>query len=209
MELDERTLQAVAAYDDHASDHQSAHRLRRPLADIRRFADMAERDDLVLDVACGPASDLRLLRDTGVHPVGIDLSSGALDVARMLLPRHPLVQAPLHDPPFVDRSFRGLWMSGSFTHLPRSQWQETFARLLRLLEHGPVYLSCLRGTHDMEPSDDPVLGAVHVSEAVEPEIAEMFAARGLVDVTVEVRPDPILDRRRLWVVALGRLPRRG
>jgi SAM-dependent methyltransferase len=168
---------------------------------------MAERDSLVLDAGCGPASDLRLLRDGGVHPVGLDLSAGALGVARMLLPRHPLVRAPLDDPPFRERSFGGLWLSSAFTHLPRAAWRPTFATLLRFLGSGPVYLSGLRGEADLEPVEDPVLGRVYVSSAVEVEVEALLTSHGLTDVSVEVRPDPILDRRRPWVVALGRLVR--
>ncbi|MEX1177930.1 MAG: class I SAM-dependent methyltransferase [Nitriliruptor sp.] len=174
---------------------------------MRRFAAFAQRDDLVLDAACGPANDLRLLRDAGVHPVGLDLSMGALAEARMLLPRHPLVRAPLDDPPFRLRSFGGLWLSSAFTHLPRATWRPTFARLLDLVDAGPVYLSCLRGDVDLEPVDDAVLGPIHVSAASEAEIEALFSSHGLTDVTVELRPDPIVDRRRPWVVALGRLVR--
>lgn len=207
MDLDERTLTSVAAYDQHARPYQESLRLKRPVADVRRFAAFTRRNDLVLDAACGPANDLRLLRDAGVHPVGVDLSLGALREARMLLPRHPLVQAPLHDLPFRPRSFGGLWLSGAFTHLPRAAWRPTFAALLELLARGPVYLSCYRGTQDLERDDDPVLGEVYVSGAVETEVEALFASHGLTDLTVEVRPDPILDRKRLWVVALGRLGR--
>ncbi len=207
MELDQRTRTSIAAYDAHASDYQASLRLRRPVADVRRFADMLARGDLVLDAACGPANDLRLLRDTGAHPVGVDLSFGALQVARMLLPRHPLVQAPLDTLPFAARSFGGLWLSGAFTHLPRAEWRPTFSRLLGLIDHGPVYLSCLRGNRDLAPYEDPVLGEVFISEAVESEIETMFSSHGLTEVSVEVRPDPILDRRRLWVAAMGRLAR--
>jgi SAM-dependent methyltransferase len=205
--LDERTLASVAAYDRHAGAYQVSLRLKRPVADVRRFAAFAQRDDLVLDAGCGPANDLRLLRDAGVHPVGLDLSMGSLTEARMLLPRHPLVRAPLDDPPFRRRSFGGLWLSSAFTHLPRAAWRPTFARLLSLLDGGPVYLSCLRGSADLEPVDDPVLGPVYVSSATETEIEALFTSHGLTDVTVEVRPDPIVDRRRPWVVALGRLAR--
>jgi hypothetical protein len=35
----------------------------------------------------------------------------------------------------------------------------------------------------------------------------MLSAHGVKDLTVEVRPDPILDRARPWVVAIGQLHR--
>lgn len=197
----------MAAYDEHAGAYQVSLRLRRPVADVRRFTAMAERDSLVLDAGCGPANDLRLLRDGGVHPVGLDLSAGALSEARMLLPRHPLVRAPLEDPPFRPRSFRGLWASSAFTHLPRASWRPTFAHLLTFVDQGPVYFSCLRGDADLEPVEDPVLGRVFLSAAVEAEVEALLTSHGLSDVAVEVRPDPIVDRRRPWVVALGRLTR--
>jgi SAM-dependent methyltransferase len=206
VELDGRTRASVAAYDEHARAYQESLRLKRPVADVRRFAAFARRDDLVLDAGCGPANDLRLLRDAGVHPVGLDLSFGALREARMLLPRHPLVRAPLHLAPFTPRSFGGLWISGGFTHLPKGDWAETFALLLELVDRGPVYFACYRGEADLQPIEDPVLGEVHVSEGTERDVAQLYAAHGLVDVTLEIRPDPIQDRRRPWVVALGRRP---
>jgi SAM-dependent methyltransferase len=207
VDLDERTLASVAAYDEHARAYQESLRLKRPVADVRRFADRAERGALVLDAGCGPATDLRLLRDAGVHPVGVDLSLGALREARMLLPRHPLVRAPLHDLPFRPRSFGGLWLSGAFTHLPRAAWRPTFQHLLQLLDHGPVYLSCFRSTADLEELEDPVLGTVYASGAVEAEIEALLASHGVAELSVELRPDPILDRRRPWVVALGTVER--
>lgn len=207
MELDERTLMSVAAYDEHARAYQESLRLRRPVADVRRFAALARRGDLVLDAGCGPANDLRLLRDAGVHPVGVDLSLGALREARMLLPRHPLVQTPLHDLPFRPRCFGGLWLSGAFTHLPRSAWRPTFAALLEFLDSGPVYLAGYRGNDDLVADEDPVLGTVYNSSVSEAEVTALCRSHGLEDLTVEVRPDPIRDRARPWVVALGVLRR--
>jgi SAM-dependent methyltransferase len=201
--VDERTKASIAAYDEPAEAYQRAFRLKRPVADLRRFGDLAKRGCLVLDVGCGPATDLRALADLGVHPVGLDMSLGALRYARMLLPRHPLVRASMEDPPFRPRSFGGLWMSSAFTHLPRSEWRDVFSRLLELLDTGPVYFSCYRGTADMEEVDDQVLGHIHRSQATEDEVEALLTSHGLRDVQVEVRPDPIVDRRRPWVVGLG------
>ncbi len=203
--IDPRTRTSVAAYGPVAREYRDQLRLRRPVADVRRFASFARRDDLVLDVGCGPANDLRVLRDAGLHPVGIDLSFGALTEARVLLPRHPLVFADLEDPPFVDRSFGGLWMSGAFAHLPRERWRDALARLLRLIGSGPVYFTCHRGRADLDRFHDPLLGDLHVSAATEGEVEALLRSLGVSDVSVEVRPDLRLDRKVPWVVALGRV----
>jgi SAM-dependent methyltransferase len=205
VKKDARTKHAIAAYGPVASEYREQVRLRRPLADVRRFASFARRDDLVLDVGCGPANDLRVLRDAGLHPVGIDLSPGALSEARILLPRHPLVFADFEDPPFIDRSFGGLWMSGAFAHLARDRWRDTLARLLRLVGSGPVYFTCHRGKADLEPFKDPLLGEIHVSAAMEDEVESLLRSLGVTDLSVDVRPDLRLDRRVPWVVALGRV----
>jgi SAM-dependent methyltransferase len=203
--MDPRTRSSIDAYGPVARQYRDQVRLRRPVADVRRFASYARRDDLVLDVGCGPANDLRVLRDAGLHPVGIDLSFGALTEARVLLPRHPLVFADFEDPPFMERSFGGLWMSGAFAHLPRERWHDTLARLLRLVGSGPVYFTCHRGHADLEPFNDPLLGEVHVSAASEDEVEALLRSLGVTDVSVDVRPDMRMDRRVPWVVALGRV----
>jgi SAM-dependent methyltransferase len=202
---DVRTRHAIAAYGPVASEYREQVRLRRPVADVRRFASFARRDDLVLDVGCGPANDLRVLRDAGLHPVGIDLSLGVLSEARILLPRHPLVHADFEDPPFTDRSFGGLWMSGAFAHLSRDRWRDTLTRLLRLVGSGPIYFTCHRGRADLEPFNDPLLGDIHVSAAMEDEVETLLRSLGVTDLSIDVRPDLRLDRRVPWVVALGRV----
>lgn len=204
--LDPRTLQSVKAYDKGARAYQEALRRRRPLADIKRFATFAGRDAVVLDLGCGPASDLRALSDAGLNPIGVDLSFGALTEARMLLPRHGLVRAPYDQLPFKRGAFGGLWLSAAFDHLPRGAWPDVFSELLGFLRSGPVYFSCLAGESDLDEETDDLLEAtVFRSRATPEDVAKLFAVHGLEDVTVELRPDPIHDRRRPWVVALGRL----
>lgn len=205
-DLDARTRRSIAAYDRRAADYQLRLRRSRPLADLKRFAQAAGRGAVVLDAGCGPASDLRLLRDAGLHPIGLDLAHGALVHARMLLPRDGLVEAAIDDPPFRDGAFGGLWCNGTLTHLPRERWRSVFAGLVRTLGSGPVTLICYRGEVDLLEVDDDVLGPVHVSAATEDEVAGMFAERGLEDVRVEVRPDPQHGRRRPTIVAHGVLP---
>ncbi|MBW3577711.1 MAG: class I SAM-dependent methyltransferase [Actinobacteria bacterium] len=204
MQLDERTATSIAAYDQHARAYQEALRRRRPLQDVRRFAGLAAAGALILDVGCGPASDLRNLTDMGLRPVGVDLSLGALREARLLLPKHPLVCGPYDRLPFGPRTFQGLWLSGALVHLPRSAWRDIFARLLYHLDTGPVYFSCARGSADLAPVDDHVLGRVYRSEATEDEVEVLLASHGLRDVQVELRPDPLVDRDRAWVAGFGR-----
>lgn len=203
--LDPRLVASVDAYDEHARAYQQSYRRRRPTADVHRFAAMANKGDLVLDAGCGPASDMRLLRDAGLHAVGVDLSKGNLEVARMLLPRDPLVRARYDMLPFKPRSFNGLWLSGSLDHTPRDQWETVLDTFFGLLAGGPVYFQCVRGNADMAKVEHPVLGTISRSSAGEREVGQMLAARGVYDLSVELRPAPLLDRRQPMVVALGRV----
>lgn len=203
-DLDPRTRQSIEAYDDVAADYQLQLRTHRPLNDVKRFASSLDRGTVVLDAGCGPANDIRLLRDQGLHVIGLDLSEGALAHARLLLPRDGLVRGPLEDPPFADESFGGLWCNGGLDHTPRDQWRAVFTQLMRTVASGPVMLACYRGTVDLVEVEDELLGAIHVSAATEDEVVTMFEERGLVDVRVEVRPDPLHGRRRPRVVAHGR-----
>lgn len=199
-DLDPRTRRSIQAYDDAAKEYQLGLRQHRPMTDIKRFTSGLERGTIVLDAGCGPANDLRLLRDHGVHPIGLDLSQGALAYARVLLPRDGLVRGPIEEPPFADDAFGGLWCNGGLTHTPRDRWRAVFASLLRTVHSGPVMLSAYRGTIDLVEVDDEVLGPIHVSAATEEELAGMFEERGLQDIRVEVRPDPLHGRRRPTVV---------
>lgn len=200
-DLDPRTRAAVSVYDEHAGAYQQALRLKRPQADVRTFSQSLARGTLVLDAGCGPANHLRLLRDAGAHPIGLDLSHGALREARLLLPRDGLVEASVTEPPFDERTFGGLWCAGGLNHLPRDRWRATFATLVGLVESGPVFLSCLRGSADLAEVDDPILGPVPTSAATEDEITSMLEERGLSDLRVELRPGPLLGRRRPMVAA--------
>ncbi len=204
MEVDDRTMLSIAAYDEHADDYQHVFRMKRPSTAIRRFAEWAGRGALVADVGCGPGTDLRLLTDAGLHVVGMDASLGALQYARLLMPRTALVRTFLHDLPFPVDTFAGMWMSSAFTHLPRAQWPQVFGHLMTRMGSGPVYFSCYRGTADMEPVDDATLGEVHRSQATESEVESLLVNHGFDDITIEVQPDPIVDRRRPWVVGMGR-----
>jgi SAM-dependent methyltransferase len=202
--VEERIAASIAAYDENARAYKEAYRKVRPMADIRRFAQLAADGALVLDVGCGPASDMRALRDAGVKPVGVDISLGALIEARLLLPKDPLVRAPYRRLPFRRGVFGGLWLNNSFAHLPRGAWSDAFAEMMSFLDIGPVYFACIRGTGDLSPVDDDVLGRTYRSDATEEEIEAIFASHGLRDIQVEIRPDPVHDRKRPWVVALAR-----
>lgn len=205
-DLDPRTRASIAAYDDVAGDYQLRLRTHRPLTDVKRFAEGLARGTVVLDAGCGPANDIRLLRDQGLHVIGLDLSPGALAHARLLLPRDGLVRGPLEDPPFADESFGGLWCNGGLDHTPRDRWRTVFAALVRTVDTGPVMLSCYRGTVDMVEVTDDLLGTIHVSAITEEEIVTMFEERGLTDIRVEVRPHPLHGRRRPKLVAHGHKP---
>src|SRR5688572_10751335 len=99
---EQRIDRTVAAYDAAAVEYQEAWRQRRPLDAIRKFSALVGRGGRVLDVACGPALDVRLLRDAGLKVVGGDRSHESMRLARTLFPKGALARWDYRRLPFDD-----------------------------------------------------------------------------------------------------------
>jgi hypothetical protein len=88
--VDPRTQRSIEAYDAAASAYQEAWWRHRPLDAVRKFAQLAGRGALVVDVAGGPALDVRVLRDAGLRVVSGDRSQAAMRIGAELFPKKPL-----------------------------------------------------------------------------------------------------------------------
>lgn len=202
---DPRTLDSVAAYDAAAAAYQEHWRGRRPLDAVRRFAGLAGRGARVLDPACGPALDVRLLRDAGLKVVAGDLSHASMRIGRTLFPKGALARWDLRRLPFLDGTFGGVWAPSALQHLPRAAIRPALAELRRVHASGPIHLTFREGTGELEEFDDPPVGSVFVTSVTADQLRALLLAAGYGHVEVESRPDPLERREVSWVYGWGQL----
>ena len=203
--LDPRTARSVDAYDATAEEYQQAWRSRRPLDAARAFGALAGRGARVLDVACGPALDVRLLRDAGLRVVAGDRSHESMRIGKLFFPRGALARWDFRRLPFPDGVFDGVWAPAALQHLPRAQIRPTLAEWRRVQRRGPIFVTFMEGSAELVPVDDPPAGTVHVTTVTVDQLKALLLGAGYGEVEVEPRPD-LLGRDVTWLHGWGRLP---
>lgn len=203
--MDQRIADSVAAYDKAAEAYQEHRRDRRPLDAVRTFAGLAGRGARVLDVACGPVLDVRVLRDAGLTVVAGDRSHEAMRIGKLLFPKGSLARWDFRRLPFADATFDGIWAHAALQHLPRGQMRGGLAELRRVQHRGPIFVSFREGSADLEPIDDPPAGRVYVTAVSADELRALLLDAGYVEVEVDVRPD-LHGGPDTWLYGFGRLP---
>lgn len=204
--MDPRQHRTIAAYDEVAEAYHEQWKDLRPRDAAKRFAGLAGRGAVVLDVACGPGVDLRLLRDAGLTVVAGDAAPGAAKVAHTYFPKGALAQWDYRRLPFADDTFEGIWASAALQHTPLSELRGVLAELVRVHRTGPIYCSFQEGRRDLERTDDPPADPVYATAVTAEELQALLVAAGYVHVEVERRPDLLGRTDVTWLHAIGRLP---
>lgn len=202
---DDRIDRTVAAYDAAAAAYQEVWRQRRPLDAVRKFSALAGRGGRILDVACGPALDVRLLRDSGLKVVGGDRSHESMKLARTLFPKGSLARWDYRRLPFGEAVFDGVWAPAALQHMPRSQIRRTLGEWRRVQRRGPIFVTFREGTHDLAPVEDPPAGTVWATSVTGDQLRALLLDAGYTEVEVETRPDLADTPDVTWLYGWGRL----
>lgn len=200
-----RIDRTVAAYDAAAAEYQEVWRQRRPLDAIRKFGSLVGRDGRVLDVACGPALDVRLLRDAGLKVFGGDRSHESMKLARTLFPKGALARWDYRRLPFPDASFDGIWAPAALQHMPRSQIRPTLAEWRRVQRRGPIFVTFREGADDLAAVEEPAVGTVFATSVSADQLRALLLAAGYGEVEVETRPDMAGAADVTWLYGWGRV----
>ncbi|MFP9192315.1 class I SAM-dependent methyltransferase [Natronosalvus vescus] len=99
----------------------------------------------ILDVGCGPGSDLEALSARGYEVIGLDFTASFLRAAAEHVPVANLVRGDMRELPLADDAIHGVWASASFLHVPRADASRTLSEFRRVLRpDGVLYLSVKR-----------------------------------------------------------------
>ncbi|MGH8906719.1 MAG: class I SAM-dependent methyltransferase [Egibacteraceae bacterium] len=202
----DRFEETLEAYDAVAIEYQATWRDRRPMDAVRRFAGIAGRGARVCDIACGPALDLRYLRDHGLKVVAGDLSWSSMRLGKTLFPKGSLACWDYRRLPFGDRAFDGMWAPAALQHLPRAQIRAALGEVRRVHGRGPIFLTFREGSTDLAVVDDPPAGRVWAIAVTTAELYALLLDAGYTDVEVEQRPDPLGRPDVTWLYGWGMAP---
>lgn len=138
----------MSTYDQIATDYAERWQNRGVLeTDMDRFVSLLSVGGLVCDVGCGPGFDTAVLRQKGLHVIGLDRSLSMMQTGRI---EHginaPFVQVDMRDLPLGKTAVDGLWVCASLLHLPREDVAQTLQDFARKLKsNGILYLSVKMG----------------------------------------------------------------
>ena len=106
----------------------------------------------VLEAGCGEGRDAALLTRSGAKVIGLDLSTGLLEVARRQYPEIEFIEGNLLALPFNDQQFDGVWAHASLVHLETLEdVQSVMREFNRVLKtNGTLYLYVKKQTGESD-----------------------------------------------------------
>jgi len=123
--------------------------LQRPEANLLRILERSTRDNAnALDLGCGMGRHLYPLKEKGFLPIGLDISSSAIQYIRTMNPDMPVIVGDMKVLPFENESLDLIlaW---------RSVYLQTFREMLqsvdeikRTLKPGGKLIAAIRSTHN-------------------------------------------------------------
>lgn len=130
--------------------------------------------DRVLDVGCGPGSDLAAFGAADLDPIGVDPTASFLPAAAERAPAAALVRGDMRRLPLADASVDGVWSSASFLHVPRGDAVPTLEEFRRVLRpDGVAFVSVKRFDPDGYDTGDR-----HFEYYAADEFRDLLAAGG-------------------------------
>jgi ubiquinone/menaquinone biosynthesis C-methylase UbiE len=197
--VDPRTQESIAAFDRAGEKYHDVWKEHRPLDAVRTFGTLAGRGARVLDVACGPALDVRVLRDQGLTVVAGDRSEELMRIGHVLFPKRPLARWDFRRLPFADDTFDGIWAPAALQHLPRREMRSALAELRRVHGRGPIFVSFREGQGDLDLVDEPGVGPVYVTTVTAVELKTLLLDQRYEQVEIQHRPDPMGRADVTWI----------
>lgn len=172
--------------------------------------DVVEPAARVLDAGCGPGRVSARLAESGLRPIGIDLSSDMLRAARAAHRGLSFVCGDLGGLAFADWSFAGVVAWYSIIHTEPDSVASMVAEMARVLRpHGMLLVAFQAGDGTAVERDDAygtgmALRTVHHDPT---RIGDMMKRVGLGDVQVSVRPPVHVHETTAQAIVRASAPR--
>lgn len=193
-------LTTIRSYDKVASAWVAAHSGVNYWADELAIFQRYLPAGYVLEIGAGGGRDAELLDGAGYDYVGIDISGGLLEQARIRNPKLPFLEASIYD---IKSSilFDGFWCSATLLHLPKSRVEEALLSIHGAIRpKGVGFITIKEGYGDMIPEKETIDGIEivrHFSCYQEEEFGDHLKATGYKTLEMQRRED---SPKTTWLI---------
>lgn len=139
----------------------------------------------ILEIGSGPGKDAGCFSDENCHYLGLDLSTGLLDVAKKANPDLNFVCADVCNLPFPNNIFNGVWCASTLFHIPRSKLSCAISEIVRVIKNdGTCFVTMKEGKGSLIEEATGRLFCLYQPQ----EFDQILAGHGLQIVTREIIP---------------------
>ncbi len=196
-----RTVQAYEAYREAYTQEWDKRRYRLPPL-LQTWMEGLNPRSLLLDLGCGVGQDSRYLRRNKYRVIAVDGTWSFLQIAHKRSTRLPLVQADLHDLPFTEQTFDGMWAAASLIHCRKARLQSVLRRLRLLLRPGGLLGATLRHGSQSGYLKNQWIPGRYISQWRKPELQRVIQQAGWTSVRLETVTNQ--ERKGRWLNVIAR-----
>lgn len=134
-------LASIEAYNNDPAGYAKryeVHLLDRP----HRFMSLLRPGSRVLDLGCGPGRDIRIFAQAGHEPVGVELNTSFVAMARQ---HGEVIEADIRRlrDLFAVGTFHGVWAQASLVHLSKAETMDVLVGIAELLCPEGIFYACV------------------------------------------------------------------
>jgi len=178
--LRKETKKTIEVYNKNPFQFAEYTEIRLPQYELNKFITLLDGKK-VLDAGCGSGRDVRYFLDEKLKAVGIDLSIGLLEEAKMR-GKGTYCQMDICKIGFKNESFDGIWSCAALLHIPKNEISKVILEFYRILKkNGALYISVKEGRGEKFDESKSLPGLKRFYAYYEQhEIEQLFEERGFI-----------------------------
>lgn len=116
----------------------------------------------ILDAGCGNGKDCKYIEQKGFSAIGIDLSEGMLEIAKLRYPKGEFHKMDMTNITYKDNSFDGIISNCSLFHIPTELLPQTLEQFKRVLKPNGKLLFILQEGKEEKMVEEPYRPGVYL-----------------------------------------------
>ncbi|MCK4589688.1 MAG: class I SAM-dependent methyltransferase [Nanoarchaeota archaeon] len=142
-------MKNIDTYDKTAQDFYEKTKDMAKFTDEQRneFLNLIPKNGKILDLACGPGRDAKIISEQGYQVSGVDFSENMIKIAKTIAPKAEFKVMDMTKLDFPDNFFDGVWFNAGILTVEKKFAQEVISKIFKILKpKGILFINAKEGT---------------------------------------------------------------